>query len=152
MQLGKTTVLEGVVTEPRPLNNAQRKALAEIVEKRLGTKADQAREREHALEQQIVGKLVKRFKVDAMQSQIEKLEQDIANLKKLRNDLGFETGYAGEFSVTGGEAKQLLETEVKEHSLAIRQLEDLRDVLKQGVWLAETVEEARKVIQQVEGL
>ena len=150
--MATTAVLEGVVAEPRPLNNAQRKALADIVEKRLGTKVDQAREREHALEQQIVGKLVKRFKVDAIQNQMEKLEQDIANLKKLRDDLGFERGYAGEFTVTGGEAKKLLETEVKELSLAIRRLEDLRDVLKQGLWLAETVEEARKVIQQVEGL
>lgn len=148
----KATVVAGDVVAPRALNNAQRKALAEIVEKRLGSKADRAREREQDLEKEIVGKLVQRFKVDSIQSQIQKFEQDIEHLKKLRTDLGFDTGYLGEFTVTGGQAKKLLEQEVKEHSVAIRRLEDTRDVLKQAIWLAETVEQARTVIQQVETL
>lgn len=150
--MSKTAALEGVVTETRLLNNAQRKALAEIVEKRLGSKATAAREREQALEEEIVGKLVRRFKVDAIQNQIVKLGKEIKQLERLRDDLGFSVAYGDELRITGGEAKKLLEAEVKGNSLAIRQLEDARDVLKQGIWLAETVEEARKVIQQVEGL
>lgn len=146
----KTDPLEGVVVTPRALNNAQRKALAAIVEKRLGTTAERAREHEQELEREVVARLVKRFKVDAIQSQLEKLEKDSANLKRLREDLGFECRFGDQLEITGGEAKKLLEAEVKGNSLAIRRIEDQRDALIQAIWLADTADEARRVVQQVE--
>ena len=150
--MAKTKALEGTVIQPRLLNNAQRKALAAIIEKRLETKLQLAREQEKELEQQIVWKLAKRFKADAIQSQITKLEDDISNLKKMRDELGFELEYGGDFKITGGEAQKLLEAEIKEHSVSIRAIENRRDILTQGVWLAETVEEARNAIQEIEQL
>ncbi len=150
--MAKTNTLEGTVVTPRTLNNAQRKALAAIVDKRLGTAAERAREREQELEREVVVRLVKRFKVDAIQSQLEKLEKDSANLKRLRAELGFDVRYGDELEITGGEAKKLLEAEVKGNSLAIRRIEDQRDALTQAIWLADTVDEARRVIQQVETL
>ena len=142
----------GTALEPRPLNNAQRKALSEIVDKRLGAKVDSTREQERDLERGIIMKLVKRFKVDAIQNQIDKLEKDIKNLKDMRDDLGFSQDYDGGFRVTGGEAQKLLEAEVKDGSVTIRRLEDTRDALKQHIWLAQSVEEARQVVQQIDGL
>lgn len=144
--------LNGVIVEKRLLNNAQRKALSDIIERRLGSKTERAREKERELESEIIAKLVKRFKVDAIQNQIEKLNKDIKNLEKMRDDLGFEKEYDGTFRIMSGEPKKLLEAEVKENSLAIRNLEDRQDILTQSIWLAETADEAKQLIQELERL
>ena len=142
----------GQVITDRPLNNAQRKALADIVEKRLGTKATAAREAERELEQKLTREIATRFQVDSIQAEIDKHEAQIENLKQARRSLGFKVGYDEQLEIVDGKVRRLLESGVQANSLTIRALEDKQDELQQGIWLAQTVEEAKAVVQQIEQL
>lgn len=147
----KPSALE-VIDRTRPLNNAQRKALSDSVEKRLNSKADAARQKEQQLEREIVGKLAARFKVDAANARIKVLEAEIKSLKDAREQLGFQQGYDNEIRIIGGDAKKLLEAEVREHSFSLRTIEDRREAIKQAIWLAETADEARTLITEIDEL
>ena len=134
----------------RPLNNAQRKALADIVERRVERKTKIARQEEHGLTRRITLTIVKRLKADSIQTRIEVLRKEIESLEKARSELGFYCHRGGELTIRGGQARQMLEEQVHENSLTLRSLEEMRDGLKQAIWLAETTDEARAVVSNVD--
>lgn len=132
------------------LDSTQRRAIAQLVEERMDTRIDIARDRERDLENKIVAELARRFKVDDIKANIERLERQIKNLKARREELGFEERYDGSFVITGGRAKPLLETKVGTRSLAVSSAKDRKRALVAQVWLAKSAEEAASVLSAID--
>jgi hypothetical protein len=132
------------------LNNAQRKAIVEIVGKRFAARVDAARQAEEQLERQITSELTKKFGLGAIEAEIERLEKQIKNLRERREELGFDKRYTGDWYIKGGRAKALLEAKVKNRSLAVRRLNELQTRTEQQVWLAATIAEVDELLRRTE--
>lgn len=130
------------------LNNAQRKAIVEIVGKRFAARVDAARQAEEQLERQITQELGKKFGLSAIGAEIERLEKQIKNLRERREELGFDTRYSGDWYIKGGRAKALLEAKVKNRSLAVQRINELQTRTEQQIWLAQTVAEADEILRR----
>lgn len=141
-QLMHTTMKTTTETGTR-LNNAQRKALADIVGRQLDGRVSDARAAESKLEAEIIGEIADRFKIGSLDSEIERLEKQIKNLNARKEELGFRNRYGGGYEIAGGEARKLLETKLRNRSTAITTLEQRKDVIQRNIWLATTVEQAQ---------
>ena len=132
------------------LNNAQRKALAQIVVRRFDERLDAAKRAEEQLEREITQELFRKFGIATVDGEITRLEAQIKNLKERKEELGFDKNYDGTYRIRGGQAKELLEAKVSSRSLAIRTLKDERNSAEQDVWLATTVDEAKEIADMSE--
>lgn len=139
------------VTDQR-LNNAQRKALAEIIEKRINGRLELARQNEAKLQQQLTAEIAQHFKIDAIKVEILRLQKLQKNLERRLEEIGFDQDYQGNLLIARGAAQKLLKVKLESRSLAIRSLEGVRDVLKQRVWLAQTVEDVKRVSEDLDEL
>lgn len=146
--------METTLQEQR-INNAQRGALAEIVEKRFEQQIDVARQAENQLERQIAAELARKFGIASIDAQIQRLEKEVSNLQDRKRELGFQAEYSahshGEkvYTIAGGKARALLEAKVKNRSLAVRNLRAEQFKTVQAVWLATTVEEAQRLVDAI---
>jgi hypothetical protein len=135
------------------LNNAQRKALVEIVARRFDERIDAARQTEKELEKQITVEIAKKFGLSAINAELERLDRQMDNLRDRRKELGFDDRYDGTgktWYIQGGRAKLLLEAKIKNRSLAVRRLSELRTRTEQQVWLAATVGDAEQLLRRVD--
>lgn len=133
------------------LNNAQRKAIVEIVGKRFAARVDAARQAEEQLERKITQELAKKFGLQAINDQVANLTKQLENLKERRDELGFDDRYNSgqkEWYIRGGRAKALLEAKVKNRSLAVQRINELQTRTEQQIWLAQTVAEADEILRR----
>jgi len=86
------------------LNNAQRKALAQLVEKTYQRLIGEAKDKEGLLVKEITEKVKVELGIDTIDTQIEALKKQIENLEDKKKKLGF--GYYE--LVEGSKAKLLI--------------------------------------------
>lgn len=124
------------------LNNAQRKALAEIVHRLYEKKIQYAKDESGVLVEEIRSKVKRELGYSTLQNQIEALENQIEVLKKKQQDLGFNS--YGEFV---GKAKILLEERTTRID-KVTKIEEERDKALASIWTVHSVDEAQKIVNK----
>lgn len=128
------------------LNNAQRKALVEIVSEIMERKVQKAESAKDRIEEEKKKEVRQELGVDEIDEQIKELEKKIKALNDRKQELGFGT-YG---SLRGGsEAQELLDEKLSDTTQRIRSLKLERSKLVSSIWTAEHLSEAKELIDSV---
>lgn len=122
------------------LNNAQRKALVELAERRFHALIQRAKDKNGELTEQITTQVKKELGVVALEEQIAQFEQKIEFLKTAKARLGFDR-YGVE-----GKAKMLIDQRSRDANKDEIALVQQKDALLQKLWLAQTVSETESLL------
>ena len=132
------------------VNNTQRKALVTLAVEVLERKVQQARDESGDLVAQIRMQVKKELGVETIDNQIEAMENQIAILKKKKEQLGF-SKYQNAL-LPGSKAKMLVDERASVGSEKIRELEDMRTETISGIWTSTTLTQALSILNNVRGL
>ena len=122
--------------EKKTLNNAQRKALAQLVEKTYERLIQEAKDKEGELVKEITEKVRVELGVDVIENQIKSLEEKM-------EELGFDR-YGG--LKWDSKAKALVDARVSQES---REFEKERAEKIEGLWTAQTIDEAKALLKGI---
>jgi len=131
--------------ETKPLNNAQRKALAQLLEKSYERLIKQAQDNEGMLVEEITQKVKVELGVDTLENQIKALELQIENLQDKKKQLGFSEYGLLERS----KAKMLIDTRLHQESSAIQDLEQDQTEKLAAIWTAQSIEETKALLKGI---
>lgn len=127
------------------MNNAQRKALAQLVEKTYQRLIGEAKDKEGLLVKEITEKVKVELGIDTIDTQIEALKKQIENLEDKKKKLGF--GYYE--LVEGSKAKLLIDTRTRQESMEMVGLEKELTERLAGLWTAQTIDEAKALLKGI---
>ena len=144
---------EKVSREPRLLNNMQRKALVEAVKAHYQNTIDEARKKGEHVHETAVEHARKELGFHLLKKQIEGLKEEEKDLEQKITELGFDSN--GDLRTTydpkrnayvpiTSKACRLLEGTTSD---SVKTLEKEREEVVMKIWLAETIKEARQLVQ-----
>ena len=125
------------------VNNAQRKAIVCLAERRFEKLIQQARDKNGELTQQITDRVKRELGVVAVEKQIDELKSKVEFLEKTKERLGF-SGYS-----VIGKAKVLIDQRSRQASKEIATLEQTKDEFLQRIWLCQTVQETEGLLATI---
>jgi len=125
------------------INNTQRKALVNLLEKQFEKCIKEAQDKNGALVTEITDQVKQELGVKVIEEQIDQLEAKMELLKKTKERLGF-TAYS-----VGGKAKMLIDQRTRKASKEIIALEQQRESILQKLWLTQTIPQAEKILAKV---
>ena len=131
--------------EHRALNNAQRKALAQVVENAYERLLKEAQDKEGLLVQEITDQVKVELGVDTLENQIAAMQSQIETLEGKKHQLGFGSYGLGERS----KAKALIDARTRQKSTALHELEKERARTLTALWTAQSVEEAKTMLADI---
>jgi len=111
----------------------------------LDKKLQQARDESDDLVAQIRMRVRKELGIDAIDSQITAMENQIAMLKKKKEQLGFSI-YQNSL-LPGSQAKMLVDERTSVACERIRELEDEKTEIISGVWTSTTLSQALSILE-----
>lgn len=132
-------------TEQRALNNAQRKALAQVVQDAYERLLKAAQDKEGLLVQEITDQVKAELGVDTLENQIAAMQSQIETLEGKKHQLGFGSYGLAERS----KAKALIDARTRQKSSALHELEKERARTLTALWTAQTVEEAKTMLADI---
>lgn len=128
--------------EKRTLNNAQRKALAQVVEETYTRLIQEAKDKENLRIDEVTEQVKAELGVDKIDNQIKFLKEEMDSLEEKKRKLGF-----GYYEVTtGSKAQSLIDTRAHQESAA---LEKERARKLAGLWTAQTIDEAKVLLKGI---
>ena len=124
---------------------AQRQAMAKLAEEAFAKRIEVARDKEGQLVQEITDDLRRELGVDALEHQINTLEDQVRILEKKREKLGW-----GSYGVLGSsKAERLLKGRVSDRSTDVKTLEAHRKQVLAAIWTCKSLEELEKLVEDV---
>ncbi len=131
--------------EQRALNNAQRKALAQVVQDAYERLLKEAQDKEGLLVQEITDQVKVELGVDTLENQIAAMQSQIETLEGKKHQLGFGNYGLAERS----KAKALIDARTRQKSSALHELEKERARTLTALWTAQSVEEAKTMLADI---
>ena len=128
--------------EKKPTTD-QRRAMAQLAEGIFVKDIQEAQDQEGAFVEEITGDLRKELGVDALDHNINTLQNQIKILDKKKESLGWER-YGGFFE--SSKAGRLLKGRVAKRSSSVRDLEKQRKQVLTGIWTCETLDELNEIV------
>jgi len=134
------------------LNNMQRKALAESVREHYKVLIDEAQKRKESDEERAIEHARKRLGYHLLKKQIARLESEKQDLETKLSELGFDSNgnlrttwdpNTNQYVPVSSDVRRLLEGPITQ---ATKELERERDQKIRKLWLADSIKEARSII------
>ena len=132
------------------VNNTQRRELVKLMVGALDRKIQQARDESGELVAQIKEQVREELGIETIDNQIQAMENQIAILKKKREQLGF-SPYRDSL-LPGSQARMLVDERSSSACEKVRKLEDVKMDSISGVWTASTMTQALSIFNNVRGL
>lgn len=129
------------------INNTQRKALVTLAVEVLNKKLQQASDESGDLISQIRMQVREELGIKTIDNQIEAMENQIAILKKNKEQLGFHQ-YRDEL-LPGSKAKMLVDQRASAACERFRQLEGKKTEVISGIWTSTTLSQALSILESV---
>ena len=132
------------------INNSQRKNLAKLAVELLDRKIQRARDESGDIVAQIREQVRQELGIDTIDNQIEAMENQIAILRRKKEQLGF--GKYQDMLLPGSEAKRLVDERSGSACEKIRELQDMKTEAISGIWAANTLPQALSILNNIRGL
>ena len=129
--------------EKKTINNAQRKALAQLVERTYDRLIQEAKNKEEVLVKETTEKVKAELGADTIENQIDALEKQVKTLEGNMEQLGF-SPYGD--AIWGSKAKMLVDTRAHQESI---KLEKERAEKLAGIWIVQTLDEAKAFLKGI---
>lgn len=127
------------------INNAQRKALVEVVSELMERKIQEAKDASGELINEITKSIKAELGIDTIDNQINALESQIATLKEKKERLGFSR--YGQL-IDGSKAKTLVDKRL-EGKVSIHSLEMEKARIVSSIWASTNLSEAKELVESV---
>ena len=132
------------------VNNTQRRELVKLMVGALDRKIQQARDESGELVAQIKEQVREELGIETIDNQIQAMENQIAILKKKREQLGF-SPYRDSL-LPGSQARMLVDERSSSACEKVRELENMKMDSISGIWTASTMTQALSIFNNVRGL
>ena len=121
----------------------QRRAMAKLAEEIFTKRIQESRDQEGELVEEITGELRKELGVDAVDHQIDTLENQVKILEKKRETLGW-----GNYGIIdSSKANKLLKGRVSQQSTGVKKLEADRKKILAAIWTCDTLDELNETVE-----